>query len=432
MNFRITFHIVMVSFIAVLCYSTMARAAAILTVSPSGSGTFLVQGTDLDRVAGMDIVIGYDTTTLTNPRVSQGSLISGATMVANTNQPGIIRIAVINAYPKVKSGTGPIVSINFNSLGGSPGKISSFTAHLLDVNGVQLSAQATIVPVDTGNTTAIARQKDDSSGSSDGASISPTLSQQGRPPSAGAYPAVVGGTLTMPSDGNPAEEKAKGETPAPQAETSPEGTASEKADREQTEKEQNQVASVPPVEKKITIHKSILDRFRDFQGEKSPEALKALFAAATMPGIRQEPAIGLADGKARLKVFIDLPASGNKAPNFALSGAKLVSLKKEDSVWVVEAQPEKGAYKATLTTMHGESMTEIPLTVAPQVAIGTGKDGIADEAAFADFLKDRGSEKAPRFDLNADGLRNYIDDYIFTANYLALKAKGTTSGKKSQ
>jgi len=98
----------------------------------------------------------------------------------------------------------------------------------------------------------------------------------------------------------------------------------------------------------------------------------------------------------------------------------------------VEAQPEKGVYKATLTTMHGESMTEIPLTVAPQVVIGTGKDGLAAEAAFADFLKDRGSEKAPRFDLNADGLRNYIDDYIFTANYLALKAKGTTSGKKSQ
>ena len=237
----------------------------------------------------------------------------------------------------------------------------------------------------------------------------------------------------MPSDGNPAEEKPKVDTPAPQAEESPKGTASAKDDREQPEKEQSQVASLPPVEKKITIHKSILERFRDFQGEKSPEALKALFTAATMPGIRQEPAIVLADGKTRLKVFIDLPAAGNEAPSFALEGAKLVSMKMEGAEWVVEVQPEPGVYSAAIKVLHGASRTEIPLTVAPRVsAVSSGKDAMADEAGFALFLKERGSDKAPKFDLNGDGVRNYIDDYIFTANYLVLQgAKGPSKNKKT-
>lgn len=80
-------------------------------------------------------------------------------------------------------------------------------------------------------------------------------------------------------------------------------------------------------------------------------------------------------------------------------------------------------------------MEEIPLTVAPAIPAESkiGKKGKLTEADFILFLKERGTEKAPRFDLNGDGKRDYLDDYIFTANFIALNGpvmKDKTSVKK--
>jgi hypothetical protein len=40
------------------------------------------------------------------------------------------------------------------------------------------------------------------------------------------------------------------------------------------------------------------------------------------------------------------------------------------------------------------------------------------EEDFNRYLKERETAKSPQFDLNIDGKRDYLDDYIFTANYL--------------
>jgi hypothetical protein len=192
--------------------------------------------------------------------------------------------------------------------------------------------------------------------------------------------------------------------------------------------------SEPPkgtAEKKYPPIKSVLERFRLFQGEKGPKALMALFNE-TPEGIRQEPPVALTDGDTRVKVIIERPSSGKDAPNFALKGAKLESLKMEgNAAWVVEVLPNKGVYEATVTMLRDGTLTVIPLTVAPPLSAAgkIGEGGKLTEADFNLFLNERGTEKAPRFDQNGDGKRDYIDDYIFTANFIVktpptVKEKG--------
>ena len=160
----------------------------------------------------------------------------------------------------------------------------------------------------------------------------------------------------------------------------------------------------------------------------------SLFTAGSTPGIRQEPAVTLSDGTAIVKVYVNASVTGNVTPNFALNGAKMISLKNEGTDWVLSALPDKGVYEASVTVMYGDSLMEIPLTVAPRVTIDSGSKGATDEALFVRFLAERSRGNAPLFDLNGDGVRNYIDDYIFTANYLTLplsKGPGNAAGKKT-
>ncbi len=72
---------------------------------------------------------------------------------------------------------------------------------------------------------------------------------------------------------------------------------------------------------------------------------------------------------------------------------------------------------------------EIPLTVSPKARVDLIQTDKVSEADFALFLKERGAAGAPKFDLNGDGKRDYLDDYIFTANYLA--AQKEKSGKET-
>jgi hypothetical protein len=178
-------------------------------------------------------------------------------------------------------------------------------------------------------------------------------------------------------------------------------------------------------ENKNVVYQSVLERFREFKGEKTPKSLTALFAAAVMLGVRQEPAVVLTDGKTRVKVTIQSPSTGKETPNFALKGAKLISLKPDEDAWVIEALPDSKGYVAGITVQHNGSSTEIPLTVAPPLDADRVPAGGLSEAGYNIFLKERGTDKAPRYDLNGDGVRTYLDDYIFTANFI-VKRDSTT------
>jgi hypothetical protein len=163
---------------------------------------------------------------------------------------------------------------------------------------------------------------------------------------------------------------------------------------------------------------SVLERFRLFQGEKTVGSLAALFKRDGAVSFSQSPAIAIADGKSSVRLAIS-GVTGDKAPNFTFHAARFVSLSHTGvGAWEVEVTPEPGAVQAGVTMFMNGTQQEFPLTVTPKVDLVVTKGAGVGESDFLFFLKERGTTSAPKFDLNGDGRRDYLDDYIFTANYL--------------
>ncbi|NVN93122.1 MAG: hypothetical protein HXX11_21350 [Desulfuromonadales bacterium] len=181
-----------------------------------------------------------------------------------------------------------------------------------------------------------------------------------------------------------------------------------------------------PMPPQVVSHRANLDTIAAYRGEKSPAILVALISREVSPIIRQEPAVALSDGKTALRILAYLGLGDGSSPNFALNGATLISLNRSpapDSNWIIQALPQPNVTRASLTILTNSEMIDYPLTLAPPVA------GIsALEADFKAFLKDSGSSP-PKRDLNGDGRHDYLDDFIYTANYLALRS-GDSAKKK--
>jgi hypothetical protein len=157
--------------------------------------------------------------------------------------------------------------------------------------------------------------------------------------------------------------------------------------------------------------RSILSLFREYSGPKTVQALTALFSQTSYPRFRQEPPIVLSDGNARMTVYLTPVSSASQSPNFALTGAKLVSLKLKGAEYVLEIIPDVKVFEASVTVLSQGRFTEYPLVVAPPLNLG----GPLDEATFTAFLKGHPESKV---DLNSDGRSDYLDLYLYTANYL--------------
>jgi hypothetical protein len=110
-------------------------------VVPTGSGTYSIQGNNLNGVAGIQLDIVYDAASLASPKVTQGSLAAGALLASNTSQPGLIKIAIISTNPL--SGSGQLAAIAFATITGSGG-ITSITASMIDSNGAPIASSAGI------------------------------------------------------------------------------------------------------------------------------------------------------------------------------------------------------------------------------------------------------------------------------------------------
>lgn len=181
----------------------------------------------------------------------------------------------------------------------------------------------------------------------------------------------------------------------------------------------------PPSPPRVITHRANLDTIAAYRGETSPAILTALISREVSPIIRQEPPVALSDGKTVLRISAFLGLGDGNSPNFALNGATLISLSRSpapDTNWIIEALPQPGCIRASLTILTGTEMIEYPLTLAPPAA-----DISNLEADFKTFLRDSGASP-PKRDLNGDGRHDYLDDFIYTANYLA---RGTgTSGKR--
>lgn len=114
--------------------TTQSDKVASITVMPSSSGVYIIQGNNMNGVAGIELTVTYDNSILAVPTVTQGEFVTGAMMVSNTSIPGTIRIALIST--KVFSGSGQIATISFAgiSASGSP-DITISAVKLLNVKG---------------------------------------------------------------------------------------------------------------------------------------------------------------------------------------------------------------------------------------------------------------------------------------------------------
>lgn len=112
-------------------------AAAPISLVPSGDSSYVIYGSGLEGVAGIQLDVSYDSASLSSPVVQQGSLVSGAMFVSNKTRPGSIKIAIIS--PTNFTGSGPIATISFTSNGGSA-PLPIVTTSMISSSGSAISA----------------------------------------------------------------------------------------------------------------------------------------------------------------------------------------------------------------------------------------------------------------------------------------------------
>lgn len=414
-------------FILTMCLPLSAFAVSTVSISSGGDGVFLLQGIGIENAAALDVNIQYDTNTLANPQVVEGPLISGAMTAINQNLPGTVHMDIIRLTPI--NGSGVIATLSFDLLGTSPGSIASMTVKLANIKGSPLSALAQISnPVDAANNNPV-----------DSANNAPATPQGQNIPSGIATPPVVAGTPATSSVSNiiPSTVVIAGQPPTAQESNKIADVASVSGQNAQPSEPDNAGSTVqgpaglsqktePAVtadgsgipkttRKTIYTQKSVLDRFKEYKGERTISALVSLFENESMIGCRQEPPVSISDGKSIVRVIFVSTPKANLASNMAVTGARLISLKKDPentNTWIAELMPEKGTYQASLAISLGGLKLIFPLAISPKVNVHHVRSGSWTEADFIQYLKEK------RAAANNDGKPDYIDDYIFTANYL--------------
>lgn len=435
----------LICILAILPVPAFAISALSIS-SPAADGVFILRGAGIEGVSGLDITVSYDLTTLSNPRVEVGSPVRGMLNAINPGNP--IKMLIVSATKAITE-SGTIATMTFDRKGNSLGRITGVTATLIDLDNKKVAmAQPVVI-----NPTEV-RKPDPQTGSTDTTSATDT-GKTGTGATATSQPFVVGGTVILAFNGttddgqseplsievppqeNPEQQPAEAipepepQVPAPSPEEAQEPAPVQPEPAPEPEgvvQPAPQGTAQPAVSAQAV--QSVLERFRLFQGEKTLESLTALFHKDGATFFSQTPPIGIADGKSSVKLLIRQVA-GDKTPTFAFNSSRFVSLAKTgDAEWEVEVRPNKGVVRSSVTMRSGDVVQVLPLTVTPRADIALTGSGEITEADFRLFLKERGTESAPRYDLNGDGTRDYVDDYIFTANYL-LKVQQKAGNKKA-
>jgi hypothetical protein len=392
--------------------------AASLSIIPSGDSAYTVQGAGMDSVAGIQLNITYDAASLATPTVAHGGLVAGAMLAANTSLPGLIKIAIISTKPF--SGNGLIATISFASKPGSGG-ITSANVSMINSAGTAVPASVSIANAsgslvqDPSSIVALPFTQP-----AQPAQTTPTTTATTTAAPATTTAQTYPGTITLPTDQMQRTDSQPAPAPSsPTPATDGEPPAIKIAD--QSPPSDKPAADVKPVETpQYVVYQGISDRFKLYNGSKKLSAIALLFNKEVVQTIHQEPAIVLSSGQNKATLTVDIPARISSSPNVAVSGGKLVSFKQSKQVkgrWTVEVLPKAGSVKVTMTIIAGAEEFEYPLTVAPPIKTAL----TLDESGWNRFLKEVGTAKAPLHDFNNDGVRNYMDEFIFVANYLANK-----------
>jgi hypothetical protein len=396
-----------------LATATPALAVSTISISPAGDGIFALQGIGIEDASAMEINVTYDTSTLANPRVVEGSFITGAMSAINPNVAGLVRIVSIRIAPM--KGSGLIATLTFTRTGPSAGRILSLSAKLANVNGTRIASQVQVVnPADSASESSTASQPQSAS-SGIGASGTTVIV---------APPGIITGP-SAPSEGaKPPQETTEHKNQSPVQNGAPEPTTNERVAAGSTELATESGEKAAPAlarTPKVYSPKSVLDRFREFKGPRTADAFIALFDQENMIGYKQNPAVVIADGKSVVAVSIITPPGLLSTSDVKVTGAKLLSLAKDSdntNTWIIKLRPQKGVYQTSLTVTLGDVSNAYPVSVAPKADIKREREGKITKAVFDRFFKKLAGNASQAPDLNGDGKWDYYDDYILTANYL--------------
>ncbi|MBJ6724063.1 hypothetical protein [Geomesophilobacter sediminis] len=405
-----------------LTLSAGTSFAANLWFNKVSGNTYVLQGSGMDGAAGVQLTVSYSKSLGAATVNFTGGVLSGGMTQANTNvigQISLIGLVTSGTLP----GSGALVTIKF--AGSEPTSSLNITfKKMIDPNGQDIATTT-----GGGTTTPSTTTTGDTGGSGDqsptGTGTTSTVSGGTATTTTGT--AVIGGTVTMPgSTTDDSSSRAKEQVapqpaqPEPQVAAAPSSASREAASSapESRSMAVEQAGDAAPV-----VVPSVLERFRTFDGERTPKNLIALFDRKGVANFVQDPPVAIADGKGTVKLTVS-KVRGERAPNFAFRAVHYVSLTKVgDGEWQIEVRPDKGATQASVSMLVNGVPQELPLAVAPKARVDLTKPGNVTEADFVQFLKERGTSAAPKYDLNQDGKRDYLDDYIFTANYLVEREK---------
>ena len=370
--------------------------------------------------------------------MSEGALISGAMMAVNPNVPGSVRMAIIRVVP-IK-GSGLIATVTFDRIGSSPGKIISLVARLATINGASLPALVQVNnPPDSSSIASNPPQDQDAPASTTTAKR--TNADIPGTPSTNTSAVILAGPTAKADEGKDALDiegtKERNSLPVPPEDSGEpmRGTAGATQMTDNISGDKEAASTGKPLKRKVYAQKSILDRFREHKGDRTAKALIALFETEGVPGFSQDPPIALSDGKTLVKVRFTSTSENETVSDVAVMGARLLSIKRDTDrkdIRVVELAPNKGEYDASIAVSQNSTMTVYPLTIAPKIDIGLGGSKAVSEDDFRLFLKGSGGSKKSPFDLNGDSEQNYIDDYIFTANYIVARENSRTTHDHSR
>lgn len=412
--YQTTLHrLLCVAMLFVLSWPTSVLANAVVSVIPSGGSSYTVLGSVMDGVAGIQIDIAYDAASLVAPTVRQGGLAAGTMFAANTSRAGFIKIAIIST--QALSGNGEIAKISFASKTGSGG-ITSITSTMIDSKGSPLASSTGSTAAEAASPVLITTPGVPFSQTSQ--AVQSTLASH---PVATAIPTFLGSVTQSPEPLQQTDTKPA--IPPTVPEYSGEPAVARIAEQTQTrpsgKKPDTDAKAVETLQ--YVVYRGVLDQFKQYKGNKNLSAMTALFDKKVAQNIHQEPAILLNNGKNKATITVEIPARIIASPNIAVNGGTLLSFKRvkqNEGRWTAEVLPEAGAVRVAVMIIVGAEEFEYPLTVVPQVktALPFGEQG------WNRFLKEVGTAKAPLHDLNNDGVRDYLDEYIFVARYLSNKA----------
>jgi hypothetical protein len=158
--------------------------------------------------------------------------------------------------------------------------------------------------------------------------------------------------------------------------------------------------------------KSVLQRFKKYEGEKELSSFVALFGRSYGDRFVQEPAVAISDGKSPVTIRIDVQPDGAHSTAIALADATLLSKEAREKDVVITVLPNEGTWDARLVISTGREILDYPLVVAPPVNLAGTINANNFIGALHAYI---GNQSPPLQKEN----KIYLSEYIFTANYLA-------------